>query len=77
MGLNANLAAKLGRVGPAFVGGPAAIMDPYSNPQNTVGPTGSLAGSVSLDTGRISAGLVGALVLGAAGFYIWTRRFQS
>lgn len=76
MGLNASLAAKLGRSDLAGFT-PPTVQDPYSNPQVAVGPSGSLAASASLDTGRVSAGLVGVLVLLAAGFYIWTRRFQS
>lgn len=76
MGLNATLASRLGRSDLAGFN-PPTVQDPYSNPQNTVGVSGGLSAAASLDTGRVSAALVGLLVLGAAGFYLWTRRFQS
>lgn len=53
---------------------PPPVIDPYSNPMVA---RGALAPAASLSTGRVSAGLVGFLVLLAAGFYLWTRRHQS
>jgi hypothetical protein len=53
------------------------VMDPYTNPQNTVGVSGQLAAGLTLDSGRISVLMIGILVAAGAGFYIWTRRFQS
>lgn len=54
---------------------PAPVADPYSNPMTAVGAI--QAATARLDAGRISAGMVGILVLAAAGFYLWTRKYQS
>jgi hypothetical protein len=71
--LNQVLASRLNR---ADLQGynPPLVPDPYSNPQIAAGALSPVA---SLSTGRISAGLVGVLVLLAGGFYLWTRRHQS
>jgi hypothetical protein len=54
---------------------PSPVVDPYTSPGNTVGQIQSAMSG--LDSGRISAGMVGLLVVGAVGFYMWTRKFQS
>jgi hypothetical protein len=72
--LNSTLAERLGRPDTAGYN-PPTIMDPYSNPMIAAGAI--QAAMNPLDSGRISAGMIGVLVLAAAGFYLWTRRFQS
>jgi hypothetical protein len=72
--MNPTLAARLNRSDLSGYN-PAPVADPYTSPGNTVG---QISAAVSnLDSGRISAGMVGLLVVGAAGFYLWTRKFQS
>lgn len=74
--LNPILASRLNR---SDLGGysPPPVQDPYSNPQIAAGGSGQLAAAMSLDPGRIAAILVGVMVIGAAGFYLWTRGFQA
>lgn len=73
--LNSVLASRLNR---SDLGGynPPPVQDPYSNPQ-VAGMSAQLGNAMSMDPGRIAAIMVGALVLGGAGFYLWTRGFQS
>lgn len=76
--LNGSLAAALGR--PDLAGQPR---DPYGgtsgNPQ--VGAIGSLAlstpGFTSDLSGRITAGVLVVVLVGAVGLYIWTRNLQA
>jgi hypothetical protein len=74
--LNPILASRLNR---ADLSGysPPPVQDPYSNPQIAAGGSGQLSAAMSLDPGRIAAILVGVMVIGGAGFYLWTRRFQA
>lgn len=72
--MNSVLASRLNRSDLSGYN-PSPIVDPYSNPMNTIGAI--QAATASLDSGRISAGMVGVLVLAGAGFYLWTRKFQS
>lgn len=72
--MNPRLASKLNRSDLSGYN-PAPLADPYSNPMNTVGAIQAV--TASLDSGRISAGMVGVLVLAGGGFYLWTRKFQS
>jgi hypothetical protein len=72
--VNPTLASRLNRQDLAGYN-PAPLADPYTNPGNTVGAI--QAATAVLDSGRISAGFVGLLVLAAAGFYLWTRKYQS
>lgn len=72
--MNPTLAARLNREDLQGYN-PPVIADPYTTPQNTVG---QIQAAVSgLDSGRVSALMVGLLLVGAIGFYLWTRKFQS
>ncbi len=76
--ISPSLASALNR---SDLGGynPAPIADPYSGLGWAAGPAASTVSAAAslLDSGRISAGMVGLLVIGAGGFYLWTRKFQS
>lgn len=76
--LNGNLASALGR--PDLAGQPR---DPYGgtggNPQ--VGAIGSIAvatpGFSSDFSGRVTAGVLVVVLVGAVGLYFWTRNLQA
>ena len=72
--MNPILAARLSRSDLAGYN-PSPVADPYTSPGNTVGQIQSAMSN--LDSGRISAGMVGLLTAGAVAFYMWTRKFQS
>jgi hypothetical protein len=72
--INPMLAARLNRSDLQGYN-PSPVADPYTSPGNTVGQI--QAAMSGLDSGRISAGMVGTLTLGAVAFYMWTRKFQS
>lgn len=76
--LNGNLAFRLGR--PDLAGQPR---DPYggTSGQPQVGAVGSLAlatpGFSSDIGGRVTAGVLVAVLVGAVGLYLWTRNLQA
>jgi hypothetical protein len=73
--ISPTLADRLGRTDLGGYSPPSGPLDPYSNPMVAAGQV--QAAISRLDSGRISAGLVGLLVIAGAGFYLWTRKFQS
>jgi hypothetical protein len=73
---NSRLGSVLGR--PDLIGVPR---DPYGGTSNVlqagVGLSGGLGATATEVQGRLTAGLLGALVIGVAAFYLWTRPLQA
>lgn len=67
--------SQLRRSGYATSG--AAPNAPAAMGGGMVGVGGQANVSTDVGTGQLSLGLLGAMVLGAIGFYIWTRSVQG
>ncbi len=72
MPLNASFAAKLGR--PDLVGVPS---DPWGGTSNVSQARFNVSSPMGTADGRLTAGLLGVMVIAVVGFYLWTRDHQA
>lgn len=76
--MNAQLATLLGRP-ELFV----APIDPYGGTSNNsplraaVGISAGIGASRADASGRLTAGMLGVMVIGLVAFYVWTRDLQA
>lgn len=76
--MNAQIAALINR--PELISAP---VDPYGGTSNNsplraaVGISGGIGATRADASGRLTAGMLGLMVIGVVAFYVWTRPLQA